>query len=168
VTIGRPAATLGHIRLAAAAGLLMLAAACGIEQAVPNPAQPPLPDAVDVDIQYANHSSAAWSLLYFEHNADGPADYAPAAGSLVEPCRALGGAITLHPPFRVYLVRGSLEETRAFETVQDLEAAGISPVLDSATVPLRGATQRYDLDIQPDGSRTIAVADQQAIPRDVC
>ena len=107
-------------------------------------------------------------MLYVEHNADSPEEYALAAGSLVEPCLASGGAITLHPPFRVYLVRGSLEETRAFETVQDLEAAGISPVLDSATVPLRGATQRYDLDIQPDGSRTIAVADQQAIPRDVC
>jgi hypothetical protein len=157
-----------RLAVSAAAMPLMLVAACGLEQPIPNPAQPPLPDSVDVDVQYANHSSEAWSLLYFEHNADNPVDYLPTAGSLVEPCVASGGAITLHPPFRVYLVRGSLEETRAFETVQDLEAAGISPVLDSATVPLRGATQRYELDIQPDGSRTIDVADQQVIPRDVC
>ena len=54
------------LRTTAATGLLLLAAACGLEQSLLNPTLPALPERVAVDIQVENHSADEWSLLYFE------------------------------------------------------------------------------------------------------
>lgn len=158
------------VRSAVVSGLVVLAAACGLEQTVFR--DPAAGQAVDIAIQVENHSSTRYSLLYFEDSEYDDSEGNPMAfqmgGFLVEPCEASDAGIhTVHRPFRIYLVMGSLEETGRFELAQDVEAAGLSPVLDSGALPL-GATQRYKLVIQADGSARVVPLDEPLTPRDLC
>ena len=98
-----------------------------------------------------------------------PLEVAQTQSFLIAPCEAsLGRVVSLHATFGIYLVKGSAQETAVFETRPRIDAAGISPVLDSAAMPLRGATQRYKLVIQADGSRSLAPVDEPLAPRDIC